>query len=186
VIPSNGRPRLSRRAGAAVAAALLSVGLLAGCGGSSDDAGPPAETTLAPSPTVTVPALPADKPQRPACGLLTQAEVEAAIGTRVNPGKEALESARSVCTYNPASSPGESVLVVAVTSSGVPAFFKTARERMNGPQAVTAGDEAFISGGQGLVRRGDTMVAVIVALKRELPQLAALATKMVQSAATHI
>jgi hypothetical protein len=57
---------------------------------------------------------------------------------------------------------------------------------MNGPQAVTAGDEAFVSGGQGLVRRGDTMVAIIVALKRELPQLAALATRMVQSAATHI
>ena len=49
-----------------------------------------------------------------------------------------------------------------------------------------AGDEAFVSGGQGLVRRGDTMVAIIVALRRDLPQLAAAATKLVQSVGTHI
>lgn len=186
MIPSNGRPRLSRRAGAG-AAALLCAGLLVGCGGSSDKAkDKPTETTAAPSPTVSVPSLPADKPQRAACGLVTKAEVEAAIGKGVNPGKEATEAARSLCTFNPVGAADESIAVVTITSSGVPAFFKSARERLTGPQAVSAGDEAFVSGGQGLLRKGDTMVAIIVALRRDLPQLASVATKLVQSVGTHI
>lgn len=188
MIPSNGRPRLSRRAGVAAAAVVLSAGLLAGCGGSSgDNAGPQADTTVAgPSPTVSVPTLPADKPQRPACGFVTQAEVEAAIGARVNPGKQVVEAARSVCSFNPTANVNESIAVVAVTSSGVPAFFKTAREQLASPQSVSAGDEAFVSGGQGLVRKGDTMVAIIVALRRDLPQLAGAATKLVQAIGTRI
>ena len=184
MIPSNGRPRLSRRA-AGAAAALVCAGLLVGCGGSSDG-GTPAETTAASSPPVSVPTLPADKPQRAACGFVTRAEVEAAIGTRVNPGKEATEAARSLCTFNPVAAADESVAVVAITSSGVPGFFKSARERLTAPQTVSAGDEAFVSGGQGLVRKGDTMVAIIVAMRRDLPQLAAATTKLVQAVGTHI
>lgn len=185
MIPSNGRPRLSRRAGAGVAA-LLCASLLAGCGGGSSDDAKPTETSAAPSPTVSVPTLPPDKPQRPACGLVTKAEVEAAIGKAVNAGKEMTEAARSLCTFTPVGNADESIGVVAITSSGVPAFFKTARERLTGPQTVSAGDEAFVSGGQGLVRKGDTMVAIIVALRRDLPQLASASTKLVQAVGTHL
>jgi hypothetical protein len=186
VIPSNGRPRLVRRAAAGAVGAVACAGLLAGCGGSSKASGPKPETTAAPSPTVSVPALPPDKAQRAACGLVTRAEVEAAIGAKVNPGKETAEPARSVCAFNPVAGADESVAVVAVTSSGVPAFFKTASERLKTPQVVAAGDEAFVSGGQGLVRKGDTMVAIIVALHRDTPELAGMATKLAQAVGTHI
>lgn len=181
--PSNGRPRVRRRA---AVAAIVCAGLLAGCGGSSDRTGPQPETTQAPPPTVTVPALPADRAQRPACGFLSQAEVEAVVGAKVSAGKETAEPTRTVCTFTPVAGAAESIAVVAVTSSGVPAFFTSTRERLNRPQAVAVGDEAFVSGGQGLVRRADTMVAVVVVLRRDLPQLAAMATKLVQTIGTHI
>ena len=185
VVPSNGRPRRPRRRASGVAAVALCAVLLAGCGGSSD-ASDPKPSTDSTTPPVSTPELPADMAQRPACGFLTRAEVEAATGTKVNPGKETVEAARSLCTYTLATSAGESIGVVAVTSSGVPSFFTTAKERVTSPQTVSAGDEAFVSGGQALVRRGNTMVAVIVALRRDLPQLAATSTKLAQAVGTHL
>ena len=188
VVPSNGRPRRlrgqGRRATGAVAIGLCAV-VMAGCGGSSDAGRDPAATATTNAP-VTVPSLPPDMAQRPACGVVTRAEVEAAIGARVNAGKEAVEAARSLCTFTLATSADESIGVVAVTSSGVPAFFATARQRMASLQSVSAGDEAFVSGGQALVRKGNTMVAIIVALRRDQPQLVAASTKLAQAAGTHI
>lgn len=184
VVPSNGQPRRVRRRATGAAAVVVCFGLLAGCGRSNDTSGPkPPDGT---SPTVTVPALPSDMPQRPACGLLTRAEVEAAIGARVNPGKETVEAARSLCSFTLATSADETIGVVAVTSSGVPAFFAHARQRLTAPQPVSAGDEAFVSGGQALVRRGQTMVAIIVALRRDPSQLAATSAKLAQAVGTHI
>ena len=184
VVPSNGRPRRPRRRAAAAAAAALCATLLAGCGGSSDGAEPkPSADTTA---EATAPNLPADMAQRPACGLVTQAEVEAAIGTRVNAGKETVEQARSLCTFAVAAGADQTVGVVAVTSSGVPAFFTAAKQRLTSPQSVSAGDEAFVNGGQALVRRGNTMVAIIVALRREPAQLAGASTRLAQAVGSHL
>jgi hypothetical protein len=185
VVPSNGRPRHFRRPAAATAAIALSATLLVGCGGSSDGAEPkPAtETTSAPDSAAS---LPADMPQRPACALVTRAEVEAATGARVNPGQETVEAARSMCIFTVAGGGDERVGVVAVTSSGVPAFFTTARSRLTSPQPVRAADEAFVSGGQAVVRRGNTMVAIVVVLRRDPPQLAAVSTKLAQAVGSHM
>ena len=183
VVPSNGRARQPRRRAAAAAAVALCATLVAGCGGSSDGAEPkPGTETTA----VTEPPLPPDMAQRAACSFVTRAEVEAAIGARVNPAKETVEEARSLCTFSLTASANESVGVVAVTSSGVPAFFANARGRMTAPQSVSAGDEAFVSGGQALVRKGNTMVAIIVAVRRDPPQLAAASTKLAQAVGSHI
>jgi hypothetical protein len=182
VVPSNGRPRRPRRRSAAVALCAV---LLAGCGGSSDSA-EPRPTPDATSPTVTTPNLPTDMAQRPACGVVTRAEVEAAIGARVTPGQETVEEARSMCIFNVGAGAEERVGVVAVTSSGVPAFFASARDRLTSPQRVSAGDEAFVSGGQAVVRRGNTMVAIVVALRRDPPQLTAISTRLAQAVGTHI
>ena len=85
VVPSNGRPRRPSRRAASAAAVALCAALLAGCGGSSDGAGPPGPDSTS---AATTPNLPPDMAPRPACGVVTRAEVEAAIGTRVNPGRE--------------------------------------------------------------------------------------------------
>ncbi len=183
VVPSNGRPRRSRRRAAATVAIALCATVLVGCSGSSDGAEPrPATETTA----ATTPNLPTDMAQRPACAMVTQAEVEAAIGARVNVGKETVEQARSLCTFSLAASTDQTVGVVAVTSSGVPDFFTAAKQRLTSPQSVNAGDEAFVSGGQALVRKGNTMVAIIVALRREPPQLAAASTRLAQAVGSHI
>ncbi|HET7718863.1 MAG TPA: hypothetical protein VFK43_02770 [Acidimicrobiales bacterium] len=184
MIPSNGRPR---RAPRLAVAALCVAGLLAGCGGSSGDAkagdGGTTETTSAVPPAVSVPA---DLPQKAACGMITVGEVEAAIGTKVGPAKEETRPGRSMCSFTLVSKPDESIVLISTSSTGVPAFFATAFNTANAPQAVTAGDQAFVSGAQGLVRRGNTMVAILVVLRQPPAQIQAAATKLTQAVGTHI
>jgi hypothetical protein len=175
VIPSNGRPRRAPR----LAAVALCAGLLAGCGGSSGGeeagGGAPTETT-----SVAV-NLPADLPQKPACGLVTQAEVEAAIGARVSPGKQEVQPARSVCSFSLVSAVDQSVVIISTSSSGVPASFASSRASAQGPRDVGAGDEAFVVGPQALVRKGNTMVVVLVVVRGEGTQLSSAATRLAQA-----
>ena len=176
-------------AAAAALSVVMGAGVLTGCGGggSSDSpaaAGEGEETTSAPSPTV--PPLPADQPQRPACGLVTQAEVEAAVGSRVSPGRQQNEEGRSVCSFTLAASSDQSVALLSTSSSGVPSAFDAARQNIAGAQPLNAGDQAFVAGGQALVRKGTTMVAILVFLRQERPQLASAATRLAQSVATHL
>ncbi len=161
--------------------------MLAGCGGSSNAPGAGGgSTTVAPVTTVAIPSLPADLPQKPACSLLTKVEVEAAIGAKVDIGKEQSQPGRSLCSFALAAATDQSVAIVSTSSSGVPAFFLDARAKAASPQAVTAGDQAFVSGGLGLVRRGNTMVAIVVALRQDKPQLASAAAKLAQAIGTHL
>ena len=183
MIPSNGRPRRATT----LAVAALCAGLLAGCGGSSGGAeagdGAATDSTSAVPRAVSVPA---DQPQKPACGMITIGEVEAAIGAKVSPAKEETQPGRSLCSFGVVSRPQESVVLISTSSSGVPAFYATAFNTANAPQAVTAGDQAFVSGPQGLVRKGNTMVAVLVVLRQPAAQLQAAAAKLTQAVGTHI
>jgi len=179
--PSNGRPSRRRQAVVGLAAA----GLLVGCGGSSKAAGP-GPGGSAPRAADSVLPLPADQPQRGACGLVTQAEVEAAVGSKVAPGKEETQPSRSLCSFTLASAPDQSVVVISTTSSGVPAFFDAARQRAGSAQTVTAGDQAFVAGAQGLVRKGNTMVAILVVLRQQATQLASAATRLTQAVGSRL
>jgi hypothetical protein len=184
VIPSNGRPR---RAPKLAAAAVLCAGLMAGCGGSSGGGGSggaaATETTSSVAPAVS---LPADLPQQPACRMITVAEVEAAIGVKVSPAKEETRPGRSLCSFTVAAKPDESVVLISTSSSAVPAYYSTAFNTANAPQAVSGGDQAFVSGAQGLVRKGNTMVAVLVVMRLPPAQIQAAATKLTQAVGTHI
>lgn len=175
---SNGRRR-RRAAAAGTVAFAVCASVLAGCGGSSGapGKGDAAEGTEG---TAAV-ALPADQPQRAACGLVTQAEVEAAIGAKVGPGREDAQPGRSGCGFPLASAADQSVVVVSTTSSGVPAAFKAARDRARSPQSVTTGEEAFVSGPQALVRKGNTMVAILIVVRQPPAQAASAATKLAQA-----
>jgi hypothetical protein len=189
LIPSNGRPRPARRVAAGTLTALLCAGLLSGCGGDSSDAsggGGNGATTTVTSGASLAESLPGGLPQKKACGLITQAEVEAAIGAKVGPPKEEAQSTRSLCSFTVVAKPTESGVLISTTSSGVPAFFTSSRQRAASPRDVTAGDEAFVSGGQALVRRGDTMVAVLVVIRLDQAQLATITTKLAQAVGTKI
>ena len=157
---------------------------MAGCGGSNASGSGDGN---GPSPSGAVaPALPADRAQKPACGLVTQAEVEAAIGAKVAVGKEQAEPGRSLCTFSLVSAADQSVVVVSTSSSGVPAAFDAARTKVGSPQPVGAGDQAFVSGAQAMVRRGNTMVAILVVLRQQAAQLTAAATKLAQAVGTRL
>ncbi|HEV2761139.1 MAG TPA: hypothetical protein VGV86_16380 [Acidimicrobiales bacterium] len=182
-VPANGRPRRVR---AAVAVALCS-SLLAGCGGSKAGGSSAGDGDPSSSPgSAAAVTLPVDQAQKAACSLLTQAEVEAAIGARVAPGREEVQAARSLCAFALVSAADQSVVLVSTSSSGVPAAFEAAQAKAQAPQSVAAGDQAFVSGGQALVRRGNTMVAILVALRQQPGQLAGPATRLAQAVGTRL
>ena len=186
--PLNGRGRhLSRAAAAGTIALALSSALLAGCGGGSKDAGAGSGSENT-TPSVTSPTipLPNDQPLRPACGLVTQAEVESALGVKVAAGKENSLSGRSSCGFSLATAPDQSVLIVATSSSGVPAAFTAAQEKADRPQSITAGEQAFVSGAQALVRKGTTMVAILVAVRQQPAQLTSSVTTLAQAVGTRL
>lgn len=185
-VPSNVRARLPRAAAAGTAAVALWSSLLTGCGGSSKAGGQGGGESDGPAVTSATIALPADQPQRPACGLVTQAEVEAAIGAKVSPGKENAQEGRSVCVFTLASGTDQSVVLVSTASSNVPAAFRAAREKAESPQTVSSGDEAFVAGPQALVRKGTTMVAILMALRQQAAQLSSAATRLVQAVSSHL
>ena len=166
------------------AAAVVCSCVLAGCDGSSKPPGPePARATASTSVAVD---LPADLPQKPACGLVTQAEVEAAIGARVSAGKQDARPERSVCLFSLVAAADQSVLIISTSSSGVPASFASARATTQAATEVSAGDEAFVTGGQALVRKGSTMVAVMVVVRQQSGQLAAAATRLAQAVGSRL
>ena len=183
-LPANGRRRAGRRTAAPALAALLGATLVAGCGGGSSDQ--PSNNARAANDTATAaagaaPTLPADQAQKQACSLVTQAEVEAAVAARVTASRQENQEGRSLCAFNLASASDQSVALISTSSSGVPAAFAETRRSAEGAQAVNAGDEAFVRGGQALVRKGDTMVVILVALRREPAQLAGAATRLAQA-----
>ncbi len=186
-LPANGRRRPGYKAATGTVAVALTASLLTGCGGSSGASGRDRGSGGSPSrPSPTAPALPADQPQKQACSLVTQAEVEAAIGARVNAGRQDVQPSRSVCSFSLVSASDQSVALIATSSSGVPAAFEAARQHAESPQSVASGDQAFVTGGQAVVRKGTTMVAILVALRQPPAQLASAATKLAQAAATRI
>lgn len=175
------------KAAAGTLAVVLAAAVGGGCGGGpKPSAGGAGEA--GPEPTSPPPvALPADQPLRPACGLVTQAEVEAAVGSRLGPGQQENQEPRSVCTFGLAASADQRVALVVTSSSGVPAAFEAARGNMGSPQTVSAGDQAFASGGLAIVRKGTTMVAIVVALRRQdSARLTAVASKLAQSVGSHL
>jgi len=169
---------------AAAGAIALTLSLLTGCGSSSNASGPDgggANTTAVPA----IP-LPADVTQRAACSLVTQAEIESALGVKVLAGKEEAQPGRSSCGFALASAADQLVLITSVSSTGVPATFEAARARAVSPQAISAGEQAFVTGPQALVRKGTTMVFVLVVVRQPAGQLVAVATKVAQAVGTHL
>jgi len=104
----------------------------------------------------------------------------------VNPGEENVAEARSLCAFALASGTDQSVVFVSTTSSAVPAAFNSALEKAESPQPVGAGDQAFAAGAQALVRKGDTMVAILVVLRQPPAELASAATKLALAVGAHL
>lgn len=122
--------------------------------------------------------------QRP-CRLLTQAEVQAAVGAPVKqpmsaPGAEA-------CTFALASGGGQ-VLVLSSDAADNPTKFDSysrgaARPVENLPGV---GDRAFLVGGQAYVLKGSVLVGIAVDMRQPEARLNEVARRLVQLAAGRI
>jgi hypothetical protein len=185
--PADGRRRrLPVAATAGTLAVALGSGALAGCRDPAGPSGPgragpgtqPAQASAVPPATAS---LPADQARQGACDLVTPAEVEAAIGQTVGAGRQEAQEGRSLCSFGLASGTDESVALLLTSSSGVRASFEAARRNATAAQPIDAGEEAFVNGGQALVRKGDTMVVVLVVLRREPAQLAGAAADLART-----
>ncbi len=86
-----------------------------------------------------------------------------------------------MCAFTVAGAADQSVALISTSSSGVPAAFDAARSRAESPQTVSAGEQAFVTGGQAVVRKGTTMVAILVAVRQPPAQLTSAATKLAQA-----
>ena len=124
-------------------------------------------------------------PQRPACGLVSTADIEASLaGAKVAAGRESVDDARSVCFYPLAATGEQGVIITSTTSPGAGAAFAKVRDNL-GPaaQPLDAGDQAFVAGAQAAVLKGTTLVAVLVTAR---PSPAGAAATVAQAAAAHL
>lgn len=186
---SPGRRARRRRGTRATGLVLALSVLVAGCGGGSakPKASAPKAGASGTTPS-TAAALVATGPQRQACSLLTQAEVEAAVGGKTNaPRPSEQATAGSGCSFTLAAGPDQAILVASTTSPGSPAAFDAARARANPPaQTVSAGDKAFVAGGQAVALKGSTLVTVVVATKQAAAAQTQTATRLIQAAAARV
>jgi hypothetical protein len=169
-------------------ALALCSSVVAACGGRSSNGSGAQPPTSRGANGVQTPPLVATGPQRDACTLVTQVEVEAAVGAKVTaarPGGQG--TGGSACNYALAAGPDQAVALVSTTSPGSAAAFDADRQRAIEPvRTVSAGDRAFVAGGQGVVLKGTTIVVVLVATKQAQAAQELTATKLIQAAAARL
>jgi hypothetical protein len=175
-----------------VAAVVLAT-LGGACGGSSSDDAKPAATPTTSAPVTTVApivTLPTVAPTTGgagtgACKYVTTAQATALAGSPVKAGVNRSVSTPPVtfdyCEYifDPGNAPGVLVAVASLGSGGAALFaqFKASKASENDHQVVTGvGDEAFFSGQNLNVRKGDKGLILNVSRINSLPRgLAGLA-----------
>ncbi len=169
-----------RSAIAVVTLVLVSALLLAGCGG-GDDKGEASDTTDPGASTTVAPAVVSDKP----CDIVTEAEVETAIGAPVNAGGSAGSAAGTSCTFALATGADSLILVVKSTDPKNAANYETIKAGAASPKDLTdIGDKGFVAGGQAVVLNGTNLFVVVTKLDRSATALADASTKIVRAAAT--
>ena len=170
----------SRTAVAVVALALASGLLLAACGG-GDDKGEASDPAAPGVSTTDAPTVVSDKP----CELVTQAEVEAAIGAAVKPNGSAGSGAGTSCAFSLATGADSLILVVKSTDAGNATSYDTIKQGAASPKDLTGiGDKGFVAGGQAVVLQGTNLFVVVTKLDRPAAALADASTKIVRAAAT--
>ncbi|MEA2844310.1 MAG: hypothetical protein QOJ69_1981 [Actinomycetota bacterium] len=164
------------RAGAAGVAALLLL-LLVGCGGGGDK-GEATATTVEGASTTVAPAG-SGKP----CDLVTQAEVEAAVGAPVKAGGSAGTPQGTACSFSLASNGAEVILVLKSTDQGNVANYDKIKKGSTGAKDLSGlGDKAFVAGGQAVVLKGTSLYVVTLSLDRPPAELADASTNLVKAA----
>lgn len=173
--PASALRRRRRLAATSVALSLCLV--LAACGGddkkgdeTAPEAGPPVTEFTG-------------DPNR-ACALATEAEVEAAIATKVKPGVGALGA---VCTYTTETAADQYVVLDRTESPEAPQIFELDKSSSTGVEPLAGvGNAAFVAGNKAYVLEGTVLVVITVNLKQPQPAVTAITKKLAQAAAPRL
>jgi hypothetical protein len=184
-VPANGRTRRGPRAAAVAGLSVaLCSSLAVACSSSSGSGTKPAAASGAGAPAAAPATTATGGSQRPACGLVTQAEIEAAVGVKVNAGRESVDEFRSVCSFVVVGATDPGVILTSTTSPSSAAGFARVRDNLgDAAQPIDLGDKAFAAEPQAAVLKGSTLVAVLVTVR---PAPAGAATKVAEAAAAHL
>jgi hypothetical protein len=175
-VGSNRRSAPGGRAGLRLLAVALAVGLVAACGGGDDE-----ESSSSSFPKIATTVFTGD-PNK-ACGLATQSEVEAAIGTPVKPGAGAQGI---VCRFEVASKPSSYVLIDLNESPQASQIYDLKASSAERPENLTGvGERAFVAGGQAVILRGSRLVTVTVSTGQPPAALNAALKKLAASVGRH-
>lgn len=120
------------------------------------------------------------------CRLVSEADVEAAVGADVRQSGSTDTSTGKGCSFALASASDQNVFVVATNPANSAAAFDAAKANAAVEPIAGLGDRAFVLGGRAVVQKGSTLLVVIVGLKQSPSSLAAAARKLAQSAAPRI
>ena len=166
---------------AALVAAVAASSLLGACGGGGDKKANGTTGTTSAEGSGTSAQGPPPGPGAP-CRLLTEGDVSSAVGAQARQGGSTDSTQGKGCVFTFASSPEETVLVVAASSPESASAFESGKG--GGPvQALTGlGDRAYVSGGKAFVLKGTTLLVVVVGLKKPSPVLAKAAEDLARTA----
>ena len=163
-----------RRFAATWVALTLCLALAAGCGGDDDDAAPdagPLVTEFKGDPNM-------------ACQVVTKAEVEAAIATKVRDG---LGDAGTICTYMLENAFDQSVVLERTNSPQSAQIFELNKTSSAAVEPLTGvGNDAFLTGNKAYVLKGTAMAAITVSVKQPPAATTAALRKLAQAAALHL
>ncbi len=147
---------------------------LTGCGGGSGK-----DKKAAAKATPTTFSGDADK----ACRLATKSDVEAAIGSTVNPG---LGSNGTVCRYELASSAAQFVSIESNESPQSSQIYDLLLSGASGAENLTGvGDRAFVAGTRAVVLRGPKLTTITVGTGQPQAAVTAALKKLAQAVGLH-
>lgn len=119
------------------------------------------------------------------CRLVSETEVASAVGAEVKGVGAASKPEGQVCTFalTKVTDPPQTVLVVTATAKEGPEAFEAALKGAGvGVQTIgEVGDKAFVSGGQVVVLKGDTLLVIVVGLDQPASTLGQSARKLAET-----
>jgi hypothetical protein len=166
-----------------VAGALACVAalVLAGCsGGGGDEAASTTTTSLFP-PTVPVPAAERISQGTGACGLLTPADIQAAVGAAADAGAGNRYEQSSSCRWTIRAGQGQEVSVA--VGPGSRQSFDAALNRVPSANRLTGvGDAAFAAGNTAYALKGSTLLLLVVNTRSAPDTQSRAATELLRAA----
>ena len=176
------------RARVPVVAVLLAIALAAtGCGGGGKKKATNSTKTTS---TRFPPPAPVNNEKlsegQGACGYVTSSDIQAAVGSPVNPGDGVKTKTSESCRWSLKA--GNNQVVGVVLSSPGKAQFDSSRSALGaGAEALPGvGDQAFVAGDTAYALKGDKLLIVDVTTTQTVALRKAAATKLISTAIAHV